>query len=292
MHQNRRKEPATKGKALDKYYTKKEVARQCLKELGDLSRRYDFVIEPSAGDGAFYDEIEHENKIGMDIAPCHKEIIQQDWLKYSVGSERKRVLVVGNPPFGQYHKLSSAFISHALSFSSVQTIAFILPNVYNKHTRQKILPRNWRIRSITELRRNAYVLDGEDYHVPTSFFVFDKSKGKDLRVNLSFYTGASDFEFGDKHDFDIFVFGASPKRVTQDPKPNNRGHYLKSKIPVPDLIEKIKHVDWTGNSCASGGVYWLTKREFLEQYVKHYEAERHSEDWDRWMKRYRRDALA
>ena len=24
MHQNRRKEPATKGKALDKYYTKKE----------------------------------------------------------------------------------------------------------------------------------------------------------------------------------------------------------------------------------------------------------------------------
>ena len=53
-----------------------------------------------------------------------------------------------------------------------QTIAFVLPNVYRKHTRQKILPYNWRIVSITELGRDCFTLEGKEYHVPASFFIF------------------------------------------------------------------------------------------------------------------------
>jgi len=268
MHQNRRKPPATQSQSLDKYYTKRAVARKCLAVVGDMPHQYDLVVEPSAGDGAFYDEIAHPNKFGIDIDPAHKKIIKADWLKFNVPGQYGRVLVVGNPPFGMYHKLSSAFISHALSFGNVQTIAFILPNVYRKHTRQKILPPAWRIVSITELERDAYLLDGKDYHVPSSFFVFDKSTGADLRVDPNLYTETGDFSFGNKHDFDVFVFGSSPAKITMRPKPNNRGHFLKAKIPVPELVEKIKRVQWEGNSCASGGVYWLTKYEFLHQYVK------------------------
>lgn len=268
MHQNRRKPPATTGQSLDKYYTKRDVVRKCLAVVGDLPREYDLVVEPSAGDGAFYDEINHPNKMGIDIDPAHKKVVKADWLKFDVPGEYRRVLVVGNPPFGMYHKLSSAFISHALAFGNVQTVAFILPNVYNKHTRQKILPPAWRISSITALERNAYLLDGKDYHVPTSFFVFDKSAGVDLRVDPNRCKETGDFSFGDKHDFDVFVFGSSPAKITMRPKPNNRGYFLKAKIPVPELVEKIKGVKWEGNSCASGGVYWLTKYEFLNQYVK------------------------
>ena len=76
--------------------------------------------------------------------------------------------------------------------------------------------------------------------------------------------------FGTAKDFDVYVFGASPKRVITDPKSNNRGHYLKAKVPVAMLIERIRGVDWKGNSCAKGGVYWLTKHEFVEQYEKQY----------------------
>ena len=36
MHQNHRKQPATKGKALDKYYTRKEVVRRCLEKVEEL----------------------------------------------------------------------------------------------------------------------------------------------------------------------------------------------------------------------------------------------------------------
>lgn len=270
MHQNR-KQLVDKSKILDKYYTKKHIVLDCLEQVQQLPYRYDCVIEPSAGNGAFYNEIQHPNKIGMDIEPAHKDIIRQDWLEYKISREHKCVLVIGNPPFGQYHQASSAFIAHALACPNVQTIAFILPNVYRKHTRQAILPRHWRILSITQLGRNSFTINGHDYHVPTSFFIFDQSTGKDLRVNPRQYRDTKDFMFGNKNDFDIFVFGAAPKRITRNPKANNRGYYLKSKIPVEDLIANIKAINWVGNSCANGGVYWLTQHEFLEQYIKRYE---------------------
>ena len=272
-----RKEHTDESRILDKFYTKQEVVKRCLDEVHKLPYTFDCVIEPSAGDGAFYEHIQHENKIGIDIDPQHDEIIKGDWLNYTVSDMYERVLVLGNPPFGQYQKLSTKFILHAISFSNVQTIAFILPDVYRKHTRQRILPYNWRIVSITELERDCFTLEGQDYHVPASFFIFDKSEGKDLRVNPNAYTETNDFKFSTKDDFDIFVFGASPRRITKTPTPNNRGYFLKSKIPVEDLISRIKAVDWNGNSCANGGVYWLTKFEFLEQYIKCHEPNRTQE---------------
>ncbi len=270
MHQLKRLTPKTNGEALDQYFTKFKVVQRCLNELRDLSD-YDLVIEPSAGSGAFLNAIEHKNKVGLDIDPQHKAVVLADWFEYDVPDRYNRVLVVGNPPYGRYHKLSSAFIQRAMSFENVQTIGFILPNVYRKHTRQRIIPTHWRIVSITDLGRDCFTLDGKDYHVPTSFFVLDQSEGPDLRVQHPLnVTGTRDFDFATSRDFDLFVFGASPKRVITDPAPNNRGHYLKAKIPLPTLIERIKRVDWNGNSCANGGVYWLTKYEFAEQYDRYY----------------------
>ena len=271
MHQLKRIAPATNGEALDQYFTKPAIVRRCLENLGSL-HRFDLVIEPSAGGGAFLEAIDHKNKIGLDIDPKHADVIKADWFAYEVSDAFSNVLVVGNPPYGQYHKLSSAFIRRAMSFDNVQTVAFILPNVYRKHTRQHIIPRYWRIASITDLGRDGFTLNGQDYHVPTSFFVLDRSPGTDLRARPpAKITGTRDFDFAKPDDFDVFVFGASPKRIITNPTPNNRGHYLKAKVPVSTLVERIKSVVWKGNSCANGGVYWLTKFEFVEQYRAHHE---------------------
>ena len=272
MHQTIRKNPSGR-KVLDQYFTKIQVVRECLSHLEPTL--YDLIIEPSAGNGAFYHAIEHPNKVGIDISPEDPDIIQADWLKYEVPSEYGAVLVVGNPPFGQYHALSSTFIAHALGFSNVQTVAFVLPNVYKKHTRQKIVPRDWRIKCILDLPANAFVLGEEDFHLPSSFFVIDRSKGRDLRArSLEELTMPEDFSFGHQNDHDIFVFGASPRRIIRHPQPNNRGYFLKAHIQVDDLIKKIRAVDWKGHSCASGGVYWLTKTEFLEQYISTHKKEK------------------
>ena len=271
MHQLNRIAPTTKTEALDQYYTRKNTVQRCLSLLGDLSR-YDLVIEPSAGSGAFLTAIGHDNVIGIDIDPQHSDVLRADWFDFQVPDKFRRVLVVGNPPYGQYHKLSTAFIRRALSFENVVTIAFILPNVYRKHTRQRIIPKDWRIKSITDLGQDCFTRDGKNCHIPTSFFVLDRSEGPDLRVvPPSNLTGTLDFDFGTAKDFDVFVFGASPKRVIENPRPNNRGYYLKAKIPVTTLIDRIKNVQWTGYSAASGGVYWLTKLEFVVQYRAYYE---------------------
>lgn len=269
MHQLRRKNLSTQHELLDKYYTKKEVVAKCLSRLS-LSN-YDFVIEPSAGDGAFFDLIQHPNKVALDIAPEHKDIQKQDWLTYFIDGSYKSVLVVGNPPFGRYHALSKRFIQHALCFPNVQTVAFILPDVYKKHTRQRIIPSYWRIKDILSIGRDSFTLAGADYHVPSSFFVLDKSKGKDLRAScLNHIDETEDFRFSTPQDYDIFVFGASPKKIIRKAEANNRGYFLKSKIEIDALVEKIKSVDWKGNSCANGGVFWLTKTEFLSQYLSYH----------------------
>ena len=271
MHQLNRKKYTHASKILDQYYTKESVVLLCMFFINRLNRQYDAIIDPSAGNGVFLDVANHTNKIGLDIMPGRSDILKQDWLQYEVSDEFQNVLVLGNPPFGQYHRMSSAFIKHALSFGNVQTIGFILPNGYKKHTRQKILPSHWRILSITDLPDNSFTYSGNDYHVPCSFFVFDRSQGKDLRVNPNLYSEAKDFYFGSKDDFDIFVFGASPTHIIENPQPNNRGYYLKSKIPKHLLAKKIRELPWKGHSSASGGVYWLTKFEFLQQYIKYYD---------------------
>lgn len=240
--------------SLDKYYTRSTAVKKCLSNLPNLNR-YDYVVEPSAGSGAFYYAIKHKNKIGMDIEPEAKDIITQDWFSYKIPQKYKNVLVIGNPPFGRNNSISTAFIKQAFSFCNVKTIAFILPNVFNKHTRQKLIPKDWRIASITDLGENMFEYEGKVCHVPCSFFVFDSAPGLDLRVNPSEYKDKVDFYFGDKDSYDFFMFGAAPKKIITNPKPNNRGHFIKSKIDVNTLIRRMTNINWRGNSCANGGVY-------------------------------------
>jgi len=100
---------------------------------------YDLVIEPSAGNGAFSRNIKHNNFIALDIEPENDKIIQQDWFEYKPNQEGD-ILVIGNPPFGKRNMLSKKFIQHAMTFA--KTIAFILPDVYNKHTLQSVFFSN------------------------------------------------------------------------------------------------------------------------------------------------------
>ncbi len=162
MHQLNRIDPSTVGQALDQYFTKPPVVRRCLSQLKNIGR-YDLVVEPSAGAGAFLLAVNHCNKVGVDVDPKHSDILKEDFLKFHIDQKYTNVLVFGNPPYGRYHHLSKAFIQHAMSFTNVKTIGFVLPNVFRKHTRQRIIPSDWRIVSITDLGRDTFLIDGPDF---------------------------------------------------------------------------------------------------------------------------------
>ena len=222
---------------LDRFYTKEVVAKQCIDTLLQFCDDSDLFVEPSAGSGAFFNQLP-TNKIGIDLSPAASGVFRQDWLKFYVP---KGCVVVGNPPFGSRNSLSKAFIKHALSGAKI--IAFVLPASYKKETMQKVFPDDWELVSVTDLPDNSFLLDREDYHVPCVFQVWRKVNGEstqNLRESCKVKKATEDFCFTSKEGADYFIFGASPSKILEKylVKPSNRGYYIKQKAAQTlDLLQ-------------------------------------------------------
>lgn len=155
----------------DKFYTNPKIAKECLNLL-DLNS-YDTIIEPSAGNGAFSSQI--NNVVALDINPEDDTILKQDWFTFvHTRDDDKKVLVVGNPPFGIQNNLAVNFINHAALFAD--TVAFILPLSFKKESVQKRLNRNLHLTSETLLPKNSFLLKNEPYHVPSIFQIWGYNK--------------------------------------------------------------------------------------------------------------------
>jgi hypothetical protein len=124
--QNVRKE------GLDKFYTLPECAKKCIDktcELYDIAR-WDLIVEPSAGNGSFFNQIQSDKKIGIDISPDDENIIKQDFFDYYPPLNKEVILVIGNPPFGRVSSLAIKFFNHSAKWATV--IAFIIPRTFRK----------------------------------------------------------------------------------------------------------------------------------------------------------------
>ena len=77
-----------KRNLLDKYYTKPSTVEQCINLIQEHINILpnDLIIEPSAGNGAFIENIKalsHNYKF-YDLEPEHPEIFQQDFLTLDI----------------------------------------------------------------------------------------------------------------------------------------------------------------------------------------------------------------
>ena len=253
----------------DKFYTDENIARFCINFIDNLSF-YDKVIEPSAGNGAFSKYIAHNNIESYDIAPENDSIKQMDWFDFN--KDLTNCLIIGNPPFGERNRLSKMFIEHCIKLNA-HTIAFILPNVYHKHTLQAIFTKEYRLQKFVELPKNSFTLNGEVYHVPCTFFVWTKFECEDLRFDISKFK-TDDFEFIKKDEAtgdDFFILGASPNTTKEinDVSKNNRGYYIKPKLKSKtELLSVFSEIKFKGLSSVNGGVAWRTKPEIIKDYVE------------------------
>lgn len=179
----------------DKFYTKPEIAQLCLDSIpGELSQ-YDVSIEPSAGGGSFSSLI--EGCIALDLHPEAEGIIEQDWLLYErARNDKEKVLVFGNPPFGQQNSLAVKFINRAALFAD--TVAFVLPLSFKKPSVQNRLQPNLHLVFELDLPKKAFTLEGEDYAVPCVFQVWQYDASKTRRKNVT--TAPAGFSFVKKDD--------------------------------------------------------------------------------------------
>ncbi|EMH41379.1 hypothetical protein HMPREF1431_01633 [Helicobacter pylori GAMchJs106B] len=79
---------------LDQYFTKPSVALKCFQKACEVIKKYenldDFIfLEPSAGDGVFYDLFPKNRRIGIDIEPKRDGFIQCDFLNYKLPAHQK-----------------------------------------------------------------------------------------------------------------------------------------------------------------------------------------------------------
>jgi hypothetical protein len=117
---------------LDKFYTIPIYSKKCIDKVIELYniKNWDLIVEPSAGNGSFLNQIPSDNKIGIDICPENENIIKQDFFEYIPPENKKNILVIGNPPFGRVSSLAIKFFNHSAKWANV--IAFIIPRTFRK----------------------------------------------------------------------------------------------------------------------------------------------------------------
>lgn len=255
--------------SLDKFYTKSEVAKQLIQEV-DLSV-YDVVIEPSAGNGSFSNQI--ENCVALDLEPRGEKIIKQDFFSY-IGQLNKKILVIGNPPFGEQGNLAIKFFNHAATFAN--TIAFILPKSFKKISIQNKLDLSFYLKKEVPLKDNSFLLMGEDYDVPCIFQIWER--GKEKREKVSLPTKSKILQFvktKEEADFRIQRVGGNAGKAFLDKNGAlSSNYYVKniSNIPIETLIKEINSLsywsleDTVGPKSLPKGelIYLLEKKTYVD----------------------------
>lgn len=248
----------------DKFYTKEDVVDLCLKEI-DLSI-YDTIIEPSAGNGSFSKKLDC---IAYDIEPEDSSIIKQDFLQLKEISGNNK-LFIGNPPFGSRSCLAKDFIKHSIELGA-NTIAFILPDTFNKYTNQKVFPKEWKLLKVIKLPKDSFLVNNDSYHVPCSFFIWSKIlNGKDLRDIK--YTSCEDFIFlkrgSTEADFSINGCNGKVKEL-KDITNTKAEHYIKViNKNVKEVKERLSNINYNFNSSVNGGNAWINQSDIIKSYLE------------------------
>lgn len=230
----------------DKFYTKGDVAIKLI-ELVDLSK-YDCVIEPSAGSGSFSKNIKHKNLISLDIEPEDDNIIKMDWFDFKFEKSGK-VLVIGNPPFGNQGSLALKFINKCDELI-VDTIAFILPKSFKKETFKNKIPDFYHLSIEVDLDDDSYTLLDNNYSVPSVFQIWERKSF--VREKFKLKTKSDLIEFVKKSDNPDYSFrrvgfyaGMIYDEINE--KSEQSHYFIKSNSEIKEFLKNYK---WEHNNTA------------------------------------------
>ena len=163
------------SRALDQFYTHPKIAKRFvdkINELYDLSS-FEYVIEPSMGEGFIYDHLPKKNRIGLDIEKNHPDCLEGDFLEWKpeksgivyepLQGGLPNIAFVGNPPFGRSSGLALDFFNHCSLYSDV--ICFIIPRTWMKYAIHKRIPAGLGLYWQAILPDAAFIFNDNPYEV-------------------------------------------------------------------------------------------------------------------------------
>ena len=114
----------------DRFYTKENIAINLLNELYKVIdiNEFNTIIEPTAGNGAFSRNI--DKCLAFDIFPQNDHIIKKDIFDIDFNKFERKIILIGNLPFGRQNKFIFKFLKFVYSY--IDCFAFILPASFKK----------------------------------------------------------------------------------------------------------------------------------------------------------------
>jgi hypothetical protein len=163
------------SRELDQFYTNPKIGKRFVSEIDKLYGfdKFDYIIEPSMGEGFIYKYLPKNKRIGLDIEKNHPDCLEGDFLEWKpeksnisyepLLGKHPDIMFVGNPPFGRSSKLAVEFFEHAAKYSSV--ICFIIPRTWMRFAVQNRLPSDFGLYWQAVLPDAAFIFNGDPYEV-------------------------------------------------------------------------------------------------------------------------------
>jgi hypothetical protein len=229
---------------LDKFYTKKELAKIIISKIE--VEEFDLILDPSCGDGSFYSNINHQNKIGIDILPHIEGVIQNDFLTWNSQNLSGKILSITNPPFGKQGSLALKFIKKCAIFSD--TIAFILPLSFAKPSMKNKIPEYFHLEFEEILPDDSYLLNGESYDVKCVFQIWKRKNIKREKIKSEIESNFKYTKTKSEADLAIRRVGVYAGRAFKDAQnKSEQSHYfiiLEDKEKINDVIHNLDSMKW------------------------------------------------
>ena len=235
--------------SLDKFYTRPNVVDLCLNlvEKHYDWNQWDLILEPSAGSGNFYHKIPVEHKIGIDIEPDDEDIIKQDFFEYEPPEDKKKILVIGNPPFGRNSSIAFKFFNRSAEFAS--HIMFIIPKSFRRRYMISKLNKYFHLVYDIDMPNKSFI---QHTDVFTCFQIWEKRDYKRIEIKLPLTHKDWDFiskEKAEDSDFAMRCRGSNVGLIVEKDDIKNikckpSWYYFKSNIELIKLITNLKKIEY------------------------------------------------
>ncbi len=261
---------------LEQYYTTQYLADECLSFLEKYFNfeNFDIVLEPSAGDGVFLKDSFSDKSIAFDIDPKSSNVLKQDFFQWNPPTG-KRIITIGNPPFGQRGSIAVKFTNKAMEFSDV--VAFILPRSFKKDTFYNRLRENFHL--VDQFDCNSFRNEkGESLTIKCVFQIWERRDY--TRQKISRKNSHEDFQMKHAHlsrisekdleilrsEYDFCIAQVGSNFKPKNPREINSGSYWFIKMINSENGKVFNELDFSFLDNMNLSFKSLSKKDIIQAY--------------------------
>ena len=255
---------------LDQFYTNPDYANSFLSIINEHvdMAKYDIQLEPSAGSGSFYNLLDSNKRIGIDLDPKTDCVVKLDFFDWT-WPINKCIITIGNPPFGKNATLAIKFFNQSAKFSDC--ICFILPRTFRKASVINRLNENFHLIFDEQVPNNGFIFEDKPYNVPCCAQIWikkDTSRAKIPTYKISQLSEYFEIVKSEVSDFSVQRVGGKAGQIrTIDHKKFSELSNFFIKAHHSFVLDVFKEIDFESVKYNTAGNPSISPSELVELFV-------------------------